>query len=79
MEVSGQLDAHATLPPGIEPPVPIGLEAWWNSELNCDLETLFLIHLGSKFCPSFWKLTVLLGLSGASQCTVSDLQMIIVL
>jgi hypothetical protein len=29
MEVSGQLHAPAALPPGEEPPVPIGQEAGW--------------------------------------------------
>jgi len=33
MEVSGQLHTAATLPPGKEPPVPIGYEAGWAPEL----------------------------------------------
>jgi hypothetical protein len=32
LEVSGQLHAPAALPPGKEPPVPIGKEAGWHVE-----------------------------------------------
>jgi hypothetical protein len=32
LEVSGQLHAPAALPPGKEPPVPIGQEVGWTSE-----------------------------------------------
>jgi hypothetical protein len=32
LEVSGQLNAPTALPPGEEPPVPIGKEAGWAPE-----------------------------------------------
>jgi hypothetical protein len=32
MEVSGQLHATKALPPGKEPLIPIGQEAWWDPE-----------------------------------------------
>jgi hypothetical protein len=32
MDVSGELHAMAALPPGKEPPIPIGLEARWTIE-----------------------------------------------
>jgi hypothetical protein len=36
LEVSGQLHAPAALPPGKEPPVPIGQEVAWTSEASLD-------------------------------------------
>jgi hypothetical protein len=38
LEVSGQLHAPAALPPGKEPPVPIGYEVGWTSAGLDDLE-----------------------------------------
>jgi hypothetical protein len=32
MEVSGELHAPAALPPGKEPPVPVGYDAGWATE-----------------------------------------------
>jgi len=32
MEMIDQLHALATLPSGIEPPVPTGMESWWAPE-----------------------------------------------
>jgi hypothetical protein len=36
LEVSGQLHAPAALPPGKEPPVPIGQEVGWTSGAGLD-------------------------------------------
>jgi hypothetical protein len=45
MEVSGQLHAPAALPPGNEPPITIGQEVGWASEL---MEYTLLILLKTK-------------------------------
>jgi hypothetical protein len=53
LEVSGQLQAPAALPPGKEPPVPIGYEVGWTRSAGLDVmeKRKFLILLGLELRP----------------------------